>query len=341
MVSSTNVKSDKKTIHTAVKNTSSAIDGMSGDWEGKSYTNLKQRFSDFKQSVRSFDIDMDNFADALDLYKKYLEKKEEINNEIEKLNNYGDDQAEDKKRSRYRITYKKGELEDIGKQIQEKLSMITGVNYSSKALIDAIKQIDTIDPDGFPKAQNIVDKGEYMGIDGDYEKVIDIFGGQLDNHNNGASSYTYDGGGCDNYARAYAIYLQTGKIPSNSSCGVAADGMTPVCGYGASGGSRKGQAEYAYEYVKKTGRPCVIHVNSGEYGSGQGHWMCVVGYKKGVTKENVTIDDLVVIDSASPVGINGTSASVRYVGDDKYYGDEGLDRCSVDSGYHVYTYEEN
>ena len=339
MVSSTDVTSNKDTIDKAVNNTSTAIDGMRGEWEGKSYTNLRQRFRYFKEGMKNFDTDMDTFVEALDLYKKYLEKKEEINDKIEELN-----QTEDKKRVRESINKKKDELEDIGEKIQGKLSMITGKTYSSKTLIAAINQI-TIDPDGFPKAQNIVDKGEYMGIDGDYEKVIDIFGGQLDNHNSGdgvAKDYTYESGGCDNYARAYAIYLQTGKIPSYNSCGVAADGMTPVCLYGADGGgSRKEQAEYAYEYVKKTGKPCVIHVNSGEGGTGLGHWLCVVGYKKGVTKENVTANDLVVIDSASPVGINDTSASVRYVGDDKYYGQDNLDRCSSEGGYHVYTYEGN
>ena len=117
MVSSTNVKSNKETIDKAVNNTSTAIDGMRGEWEGKSYTNLRQRFRYFKEGIKNFDTDMDTFAEALDLYKKYLEKKEEINNEIEKLNNYGDDQAEDKKRCRHRINYKKGELEDIGKEI--------------------------------------------------------------------------------------------------------------------------------------------------------------------------------------------------------------------------------
>ena len=187
-------------------------------------------------------------------------------------------------------------------------------------------------------AENIVDQGDFMGIDGDYEKIIDIFGGQLDDH----GCYGSDPTGCSAYSRGYAIYLQSGKIPDYHFCGESYDGTTAVCGYGDDGnGSRKEQAEYVYEFIKENGRPCVIHVNSGENGSGQGHWLCVVGYKKGVTKENVTIEDLVVIDPASPSGINGTSASVRYVGDDKYYGDEDLGRCSDSPGYHVYYYDEN
>ena len=181
-------------------------------------------------------------------------------------------------------------------------------------------------------AENIVDKGEYMGIDGDYEKVIDIFGGQHDNY----GLYGYHNGECDNYARGYAIYLQTGQIVPFGEMTKTADGMA-VEHYFAN--SRKEQAEFAFKMIKEEGKPCIIHVNSGHDGSGKGHWLCVVGYKKGVTEENVTIGDLIVIDSDGQKD-QPITAKVRPVSEDSYYCMDGFDRCSYKPGYQIYYYSE-
>lgn len=177
-------------------------------------------------------------------------------------------------------------------------------------------------------AKNIVKKGEYFRLDADYDKIIDIFGGQLDSH----GQYPNDSEGCDNYARGYAIYLQTGNVPSYESVGASADGMEAVC---ETADSRSGQAQIAFDIVS-SGKPCVIHVNSAESRSGQGHWLCVVGFKDGVTRENITVGDLLVIDSAAPGDI---SAKVRPVSDESGYCIEGFERCSSEPGYHVYYYK--
>ncbi len=181
-------------------------------------------------------------------------------------------------------------------------------------------------------SKNVVDKGNFMGLDGDYDKIIDIFGGQHDDH----GIYGSHEGECDNYSRGYAIYLQTGKIVPFGEMTVDADGMI-VEHYFAK--SRKEQAEFAYKKIKEEGKPCIIHVNSSHIGSGKGHWMCVVGYKKGVTEENVTIGDLIVIDSSAQKGVP-ISAKVRPVSEDSYYCIEGFERCTYKPGYQIYYYRE-
>ena len=181
-------------------------------------------------------------------------------------------------------------------------------------------------------ADNVVDKGDYMGLDGDYDEIIDIFGGQHDNY----GLYGYHNGECDNYARGYAIYLQTGKIVPFGEMTVDADGMVVEHYYA---NSRKEQAEFAYKMIKEEGKPCIIHVNSGHDGSGKGHWLCVVGYKKGVTEENVTIGDLIVIDSDGQKD-QPITAKVRPVSEDSYYCMDGFDRCSYKPGYQIYYYSE-
>ncbi len=183
-------------------------------------------------------------------------------------------------------------------------------------------------------APNIVPKGDYMGIDGDYDKIIDIFGGQLDDHNNGASDYTYDIEGCDDYVRAYALYLQTGKIPSKDSVGVAPEGMSVET---IEADNRKDQAQRAFDIVNDEGRPCIIHVCSG---TGNGHWLCVVGYKNEATRENVSIGDLLVIDPAGRFD-GDVSAKVRPVSEDESYCLEGLDECFYEPGYQILSYKKN
>lgn len=102
------------------------------------------------------------------------------------------------------------------------------------------------------------------------------------------------------------------------------------------GKNRKNQAEIVYERLKNEGKPSVIHVNSD---SGNGHWMCVVGYKKGATKESVTIGDLIVIDSAGNWG-GSNSAKIRPCSENKTYCSEGTDRCYYEPGYHVIYYDK-
>jgi hypothetical protein len=192
----------------------------------------------------------------------------------------------------------------------------------------------------FDHAPNVVNMGDFDAIEGNYEYLADSIGGQLDDHNSGdpiTKDYTMDYAACDDYVRAYAIYLQTGEIPVRDSVGAAPDGMS-VDSYDLE--SRKEQAQKAFDIVHDEGRPCIIHVCSSQYGSGEGHWLCVVGYKEGTTRENVKIDDLMVLDPAG--GFDGdVSIKLRPVSEEAGYCAEDLDRCTYEPGYQIISYKEN
>ena len=171
------------------------------------------------------------------------------------------------------------------------------------------------------------ENGEYMMLNFSEDDISKIFGSQLDN--NGSAGYGYDGTGCDDYARGYCIFVQNGVIASKASVG-ASDGENGLTSKQISADSRKQQAEIAYELLQN-GKPSVIHVNSPSSGSGLGHWVTVVGCRKGVTKESVKVDDLIILDP-----VTGT---VRSTTEDDQYLREDTGRCSYEPGYHVNYYE--
>ncbi len=339
MISSNAIIEYKRTIRLALKDCDKTIDGLHGSWEGASYNSLVNQFNYFYTSTISFDKNMDSFMNALNLYKKYKEKKQSLMYSRNALNTCSE---EEKSSLNNRIAKLDGELEDLATEIREKLSSITGTSYSSSNVGNMFNSLiaeglKKLDPENFPSASNIVDRGDYMCINADFDDAIKTFGGQLDS--SGVYGSLDAGDECDNYARLYDIYIQTGKIPSFVDIGTNADGMMPVRGYGnGPNDDRKGQAEYAYKHVKEKGTPCIVHVCSP---TGRGHWLCVVGYKKGVTQDNVEIGDLLVLDSAAPKDKNGISASVRYISDNPVNCEKGTGNCGIEPGYQVFYYKDN
>ena len=171
------------------------------------------------------------------------------------------------------------------------------------------------------------ENGEYLMLNFSEEDISKIFGSQLDN--NGSSGYGADSIGCDDYARGYCIYVQNGVVASKASVG-SSDGANGLTSKQISADNRKQQAEIAYELLQQ-GKPSVIHVNSPSTGSGLGHWVTVVGCRKGVTKESVKVDDLIILDP-----VTGT---VRSTTEDSEYLREDTGRCSYEPGYHINYYE--
>ena len=176
---------------------------------------------------------------------------------------------------------------------------------------------------GYNSTSTLYSDGNAVFVNCNLQDIVSRFGSQSDS----SGAYPYDSVGCDNYARGYCINIQTGQIV----------GYSDVC-YGGAGlecdsidaGNRKAQAEFAYNRLVNEGKPSVIHVNSPSYGSGLGHYLTVVGYRQGVTKENVKVDDLLVIDPSD--------GRVKYCSEDPEYCREDLSRCTYEPGYHVNYY---
>lgn len=167
-----------------------------------------------------------------------------------------------------------------------------------------------------------------MLLDCDPQGIVEKFGGQADD--NGV--YPRAEGDCDNYARGYCLYAQTGEVADFNDVGAGGCGLER---YTNEAGNRKEQAQFVFDRLTNDGKPAVIHVPSV---TGNGHWMCAVGVKDGVSREDVTIGDLIVIDSAGNWG-EENSAKVMPVSDNSYYCEEGTENMFYDPGYQVIYYD--
>ena len=338
MVSAGKVSGDRSDLKSGLKSAKTALNGIGSSWQGTSHDTLTDQFDNFYSQVKVVLNDMDSFKKAVSLYKEYEEAKKEWKHYKKLFNGC---EADDPSRGHYKREKNeaKDEMDKLKKKIIAALNSISGVNGGQQT--SAITNSSLQGIDGLTTAGNIVPSGDYMMINFDYDNLIQTFGGQLD-----SVGYPANGQGCDNYSRLYALYIASGgKVKANNAdLGTPYDGFTKTSIDAADGGGtdaekRKRQAEIAYEAVKRTGIPCVIHVNSS---TGNGHWMTVVGYKKGVTKANVTIGDLIVVDSAAHSTGNGTSAKVRPVSDDKYNCMDGNSYCnSSDSAWENVSFTPN
>ena len=339
MVSAGKVSGDKSDLQSGLKSAKTALNSIGTSWQGTSHDTLTDQFDNFYSQVKTVLNDMDSFKEAVDLYKEYADAKDKWEHYKGLFNNCADDNP---KKSSYRKNRNdaKEDMEDLKKKINNALNSITGVKGakgSSNIGNPALQGLA-----GMATAGNIVPSGDFMMINANYDDLIQTFGGQSDN-----VGYPATSGGCDNYSRLYALYIASGgKVKANNvDLGVGYEGFTKTSIDAASEGGtdaekRNRQARIAYDTITQKGVPCVIHVNSDA--SHNGHWLCAVGYKQGVTRDNVTIGDLVVVDSAAHNTGNGTSAQVRAVSDVPNYCIDGSDRCqSSDSPWDTVSFAPN
>jgi hypothetical protein len=175
--------------------------------------------------------------------------------------------------------------------------------------------------------------GNWLIADGD--KISKLFGNQF-GRKPGEVYGNIDGGqGCDDYARGALIYALTGEVVSHADLGCHAytSSGTYISMDSIRAKNRQNQAEIAYDFVHQ-GMPCVIHVNSS---SGNGHWMTVIGYADKTNKNNVTIDKLVVYDSAS----GRTDTIGNLCNDyDQIYDTDGYGMTGSEPGYQVKIFKK-
>ncbi len=167
-----------------------------------------------------------------------------------------------------------------------------------------------------------------MMLDCDPQGIADKFGGQADD----SGVYPLAEGDCDNYARGYCLYAQTGEVADFADVGTSGCGLER---YTQEASNRKEQAQFVFDRLVNDAKPSIIHVPSS---TGNGHWMCVVGVKDGLTRDLVTIGDLIVIDSAGNWG-EENSAKIMPCSDNSFYCEEGTENMLYDPGYQVIYYD--
>lgn len=323
VVSGETVRGDKESLVKFLGQYSSQVGDLGSSWEGTSHDAFVKAATEFTEECNKISVGMDAFASACDKYNnEYLNekaaKKEREARLAEAQSNNTNGQNDGPI-----ANYKK----DIASH-EENMKRIKGeiVELLKTASSSKIKGASSFMLNGNLKfGDGTTVGGNYVLLNVDLGAVAKKFGSQLDNK----GLYGYDSVGCDDYARAYCIFAQTGIAPNKRSVSVS-DSKSGLTAVQKNPGSRKGQAQLAYDLLVKEGKPCVIHINSPSTGSGKGHWVTVVGVKKGVTRDNVKIDDFIIID---PV-----TGSVRKMTEDKEYCRTDTRRCSADPGYHVNYY---
>ncbi len=327
MVSGSAISTDRDLVEKNLKNAKKALNSLDGSWEGESQKALTEKFNEFYGEVKNVLSDMDSFKTAVDLYEEYEEVKSAKATAKDNFDAATTDAAKEKYRGEYKELKEK--LKSLEKQIKSALNSISGVKGvkdSSNLSNPSLQAFGDLAISG-----NLVPSGDYMMLNCNYDDLIQTFGGQCDD-----VGYAAEGQGCDNYSRLYALYIVSGgKVKASSAdLGTPYDGFTKTNIDAASEGGtasekRKRQAQVVYDTLNK-GVPCVLHVNSNV--SNNGHWLCAVGYKNGVTRDNVTVKDLVVVDSAATdvdTG-NGTTAMVRPMSDVPNYCLDDDSRCNSD-----------
>ena len=284
---------------------------------------LTTSIEDFTSAVSAFDgasinCPLNEVSGVLDSYKSSIsDDLNKLNKSSHEYNDLVTDCC-----SKYKANEEKTQSLDIEK-LADIISNCSEISFDYEG--SAAKKLT-----GLPSTDlgsligGLILSGSYMTVKFSADQIAKIFGSQLDSK--GTAGYGYDGSGCDDYARGYCLFIQTGKVPSKASVGYGGLGLTSKQ---VSARNRKEQAQIAYDLLKE-GKPSVIHINSPSTGSGRGHWVTVVGVKKGVNRDNVRINDLLILDP-----VTGT---VRSTTEDKEYLRTDTGRCSCEPGYHINYY---
>ena len=323
VVSGETVRGDKESLVKFLGQYSSQVGDLGSSWEGTSHDAFVKAATEFTEECNKINVGMDAFASACDKYNnEYLQekdlKKEREARLAEAQSNNTNGQNQDV------IDKYRSEIEDHEKNMKRIKGEI--VELLKTASSSKIKGASSFMLNGNLKfGDGTTVGGNYVLLNIDLNKVAKTFGSQRD----GKGAYYKDVYGCDDYARGYCIFAQTGVIPDQQSVSTS-DSRSGLKWKQDNPRSRKAQAQRAYELLVNEGKPCVIHINSPSDGSGLGHWVTVVGVRKGVTRENVKVDDFIIIDPAT--------GTVRKMTEDKEYCRTDTGRCRSDPGYHVNYY---
>lgn len=317
MISSGTVSQQAKTVTSAIKSCNDSITGLSGSWEGSSYDNLVSKVGEFASSYKStIETQMTAFGEACDLYKEYEAEKKLLEQYKEDLaaeeraynrakskggvNVYLGGYIRDIRSLERSIASSEEKMKELKKQIEEKLSSIsdkldkgsTPQKVSVNGMVADIEMSEFTKSGKFTTAEINGQKGMYLTYD--EHAINDIIGAQT-------------GSDCGIYATAYGYVVLEGgaRVPEGASVSQIReaynDGDTsdnarwPGCKYHDGEGITSTERMNAiWEEVHEKNKPVIAAVQ----GSSYNHYVTVVGFKEGATKENLQPSDLIVLDSA-------------------------------------------
>ena len=322
MVSSGTVTKDLNEVVENLNTYDSQTGNLGGSWKGPSYDSLSSQMAEVSGEYSSaIENGRTNFASACDEYTVYLERKTSL---LEAQKAVQANQAQlqkaevqaDKDAIQAAINESSAKVEEYKQLMEESEKNIKAyLEAASSTVLQASPSIK-----GGVAIGGFVSSGDNVLLSGDLQGVVNIFGGQNDN----SGEYPAGGELCDDYARGYCLYLQTGKVAPRNS--VSTDG----CGlktHQINAKNRKEQAQIVYDRLVNDGKPSVIHIQSP---TGKGHWVTVVGYRNGATHDSVKVDDFVIMDPA-----NGKVRNLSEVS--AYRSESGNYR--YDPGFHINYYD--
>lgn len=133
MVSSSAVSADQKKFESLLSKYNSQTSNLAGSWEGASATNFNNKtnefYSEYKDAVST---QIGDFASAISLYQKYVQKKDEIDS-TRSLYYQAKSEENNYLMRKYsnEISDLNDELKDLEEQIKDKLSSVVGTKFEA------------------------------------------------------------------------------------------------------------------------------------------------------------------------------------------------------------------
>lgn len=296
MISGDKVRTDKGTVDSELTSFSSQIQGMSGSWEGESYKKVDSEAAAFVSECAKIGTGMEAFASACDdyvLYKKNKEHIEKMKSDLAAAQSYdGETNSDELKDS---IQNLEDTNENLAKQITANLSTAssTHIEGSSSSSI-------TIGAATFTGGMGGAGKFVSSTLDGSSARFLSFDENEIFN-----KIGTQGAAQCGVYSVAYGRVILDGKSKFNGKAShqdVAnaynngSFAWTKWVGMTSSSyGSSKARMNAIWDEVNGKGKPCVVATGSK---TASNHYVLVVGFRDGATKENLKASDLVVLDPA-------------------------------------------
>lgn len=224
MVSSSQINNKKDNFEKLLLDFGNEVIALEANWQGNSFDNLKSESREFLVSANKILHKLENFAQALDLYKSYKEAKTNYNllsTKISDLNPLSPSYAYQKEMYQKERSNIHGNINNYKKRINK---LLTNINTELFSNVKAI-----------PVKDCSIDKVKYLR-----GKMLDIANAQVGVHETGNNNVKFNtwyyghpvnGATSDDYAWCSAFVswvadqngIPTDVIPRTASCETATD----------------------------------------------------------------------------------------------------------------------
>lgn len=296
MVSSGTVSGDLSTLSSHFSTYSSTISGLDGSWKGASHDSIQSKASEFASSYLStLQSEMESFASACDLYEKYKQTKQNLQNaesNYRTAQNNNDSSAASHYSSE--ISSLQSSLSSLKSQIEAALSAAGSGKLEATSISEAVTMTDS---DG--KTSTITSE-QASNIDWSDDKNFQFYA-----QGGGWNNYRYNNGGSNTMARSgcgpTSMAMVLSSLGYDVNPNVAADWSSDH-GYHPSGGTTEGYfTAYANELgvqnkvlgkssenirtALQNNELVILHVGPGSYNfTSGGHYMVARAYDSSTNK---------------------------------------------------------